>query len=222
MVLLPGSLISCTASSIRLDTTLTCAVTARILAVSCSLEVRMVLLMSSILSVRPLTASKRESLVLVSSAEGRGTLMGSCWLSQWRMSRVWLIMSVSPPRPSCSWPSATEVWTSVALVRAASVLSRSMESLRSSMPSLSLSDASLSLSMPLLMSSAPSRPPTQSLMLPMMSSVMLPIPVRASEVLVRADASSGWSAAETALAALPTMPPIWVVMVEMVPMALAI
>ena len=123
MVLLPGSLISSTASSIRLDTTLTCAVTARILSVSWLLAVRMVLLMSSILSLMALTASKRESLVLVSSAEGRGTLMGSCWLSQWRMSRV------------CA---------SVALVRAASVLSRSRESLRSSMASLSLSEASLS------------------------------------------------------------------------------
>ena len=144
MVLLPGSLISSTASSIRLDTTLTCAVTARILSVSWLLAVRMVLLMSSILSLMALTASKRESLVLVSSAEGRGTLMGSCWLSQWRMSRVWPIISVRPPRPSCIWPRATEVCASVALVRVASVLSRSRESLRSSMASLSLSEASLS------------------------------------------------------------------------------
>lgn len=103
----------------------------------------MVLLMSFILSLMELTAS-RESLVLVSSAEGRGTLMGSCWLSQWRMSRVWPIISVRPPRPSCIWPMATEVCASVALVRAASVLSRSRESLRSSMASLSLSEASLS------------------------------------------------------------------------------
>ena len=56
----------------------------------------------------------------------------------------------------------------------------------------------------------------------MMSSVMLPMPSSASEALVRAAASSGWSEAETDLAALPTMPPIWVAMVEMVPMALAI
>ena len=64
--------------------------------------------------------------------------------------------------------------------------------------------------------------PIQSLMLPMMPSVMLPMPSSASEALVRAAASSGWSEAETDLAALPTMPPIWVAMVEMVPMALAI
>ena len=104
----------------------------------------MVLLMSFILSLMELTASKRESLVLVSSAEGRGTLMGSCWLSQWRMSRVWPIISVRPLMPSAMMPRLADMWPSVALVRAASVLSRSRESLRSSMASLSLSEASLS------------------------------------------------------------------------------
>ena len=82
MFLLPGSLISSTASSSRLETTLIWSLMERRLLVRVLLAESISRLRVLIWSVMFVTASNSSSLVAVISEEGRGTWMGSCSASQ--------------------------------------------------------------------------------------------------------------------------------------------
>ena len=82
MFLLPGSLISSTASSSRLETTLIWSLMERRLLVRVLLAESISRLRVLIWSVMFVTASNSSSLVAVISEEGRGTWIGSCSASQ--------------------------------------------------------------------------------------------------------------------------------------------